>query len=77
MFSYRALYKQYFLVPNRFVDPNLPVPIAKEMDRQLQVIKRARDGQNCYAALHPSSQVIEAGEKVFLRDKSKRSSVKL
>ena len=43
MSLFKDLYGQAFLVPYRFVDPNLPMLVAKntleEMDRQLQVIK--------------------------------------
>lgn len=73
------------MVPVRFTDPNLPVPAAKntleEMDRQLQEIrvtlKRASDRQKSYADRHRSSREFKAGEKVFLRVKPKRSSLKL
>ncbi len=82
---FKALYGQDCLVPIRFADPNLPVPAAKntleEMDRQLQVIrgalKRASDRQKSYTDLHRSSREFKVGDKVFLRVKPKRSSLKL
>ena len=72
-------------MPYRFADPNLSVHAAKntleEMDRQLQVIrqtlKRASDRQRSYADLHQTSRNFKPGEKVFLRVKPKRSSLKL
>ncbi len=85
MSPFKALYGQDCLVPYRFADPNLPVPAAKntleEMDWQLRVIretlKRASDRQKSYADLHRSSRVFKAGDRVFLRVKPKRSSLKL
>ena len=82
MSPFKALYGQECLVPFRFADPNLPVPAAKntleEMDRQLQLIrKRASDRQKSYANLRRSVQDFKAGDKVFLRVKPKRSSLKL
>ena len=82
---FKALYGQDCLVPIRFADPNLPVPAAKntleEMDRQLQVIrgalKRASDRQKSYADLRRTSREFKTGDKVFLRVKPKRSSLKL
>ena len=42
MSPFKALYEQDCLIPYRFVDPNLLVPVAKntleEMDRQVQII---------------------------------------
>ena len=74
-----------FLVPYRFVYPNLLAPATKntleEMDWQLQVIretlKRASDRQKSYANLHWSSRIFKAGDRVFLRVKPKRSSLRL
>ena len=85
MSPFKALYGQDCLVPYRFADPNLLVPVAKntleEMDRQMQVIrqslKRASDRQKSYADLHRSSRTFQNGYKVFLRVKPKRSSLKL
>ena len=85
MSPFKALYGQECLVPYWFANPNLPVPAAKnileEMDRQLQVIrealKKASDRQKSYADLHRSSRVFKAGDKVFLRVKPKKSSLKL
>ena len=51
------------------------------MDRQLQVaraaLKRASDRQKSYADQHRSSREFKTGERVFLRVKPKRSSLKL
>ena len=51
------------------------------MDLKLQAIKkilmRASDRQKRYADLHQSSRIFKAREKVFLRVKPKRSSLKL
>ena len=63
MIAFKALYGQEFLVPYRFADPNLPIPVAKdtleEMDCQIQIIrqslKKASDIQNSYSNLHSSS----------------------
>ena len=85
MSPFKALYGQECLVPYRFADPNLHVPAAKdtleEMDRQLQIIrqslKKASDRQKSYADLHRSSRIFQDGDKVFLRVKPKRSSLKL
>ena len=85
MSPFKALYGQDCLVPYKFVDPNLPILAAKvtleEMDRQMQVIrqslKRASDKQKSYADLHRSSHTFQIGDKVFLRVKPKRSSLKL
>ena len=85
MSPFKALYGQDCLVPYKFADPNLPVPAAKdtleEMDRQMQVIrqslKRASDRQKSYADLHRSSCTFQIGDKVFLRGKPKRSSLKI
>ena len=85
MSPFNALYGQDCLVPYRFADPNLHVPAAKntleEMDQQVQVsrqaLKKASDRQKSYADLHRSSRVFKAGEKVFLRVKPNRSSLKL
>ena len=75
---------QNCLVPYKFVDPNLPIPAKdtlEEMDRQMQVIeqslKRASDRQKSYADLHRSSHTFQIGDKVFLRVKPKRSSLKM
>ena len=73
MSPFKALYGQDFLVPYRFTDPNLPVPVAKnaleEMDRQMQVIKlslkKASDRQKSYVDLHRSSCTFQIGDKVF------------
>ena len=85
MSPFKALYGQDCLVPYRFADPNLPVPAAKntleEMDKQVQIIrqslKKASDRQKSYADLHRSSRTFQTGDKVFLRVKPKRSSLKL
>lgn len=85
MSPFKALYGQECLVPVRLADPNLPVPAAKNtleaMDKQLKVarkaLKRASDRQKSYADLHRSSREFKAGDKVFLRVKPKRSSLKL
>ena len=85
MSPFKALYGQDCLVPYKFADPNLPVPAAKdtleEMDRQMQVIrqslKRASDRQKSYANLHRSTRTFQIGDKVFLRVKPKRSSLKM
>ncbi len=85
MSPFKALYGQDCLVPYRFADPNLPVPAAKqtleEMDGQLQAIrqslKRASDRQKSYADLKRTTRNFQPGEKVFLRVKPKRSSLKL
>ena len=85
MSPFKALYGQDCLVPYKFADPNLPVPAAKdtleEMDRQMQVIrqslKRASDRQKSYADLHRSTRTFQIGDKVFLRVKPKRSSLKM
>ena len=79
MYPFKALYGHDCLVPYRFVNPNLPVPAAKntleEMDRQLQVIrqslKKASDRQKSYADLHHSLRIFKEGDKVFLRVKTK------
>ena len=83
---FKALYGQDCLVPYRFANPNLLVPVVakntlEEMDQQLQVIretlKRASDRQKSYADLHQSSQTLKVRDKVFLRVKPKRSSLHL
>ena len=74
MSPFKALYGQDCLVPYKFVDPNLPIPAAKdtleEMDRQMQVVrqslKRASDRHKSYANLHRSSRTFEIEDKVFL-----------
>ena len=84
MSSFKALYGQDCLVPYKFEDPNLHVPAAKntleEMDRQMQVIrqslKKTSDRQKSYAYLHRSSHNFQIGDKVFLRLKPKKSSLK-
>ena len=61
------------------------MPAAKhnleDMDKPVQVIqqslKKAINRQKSYANLHQSSQVFQEGDKVFLRVKPKRSSLKL
>ena len=85
MSPFKALYGQDCLVPYRFTDPNLPVPAAKstleEIEKQVQIIrqslKRANDRQKSYADLHRSSRTFQTRDKVFLRVKPKRSSLKL
>ena len=85
MSPFKALYGQDCLIPLRLTDPNLPVPAAKntleEMDQQLHLIrenlKRASDRQKSYADLHRSPRSFKPGDKVFLRVKPKRSSLKL
>ena len=85
MSPFKALYGQDCLGPYKFADPNLPVLAAKntleEMDRQMQVIrqslKRVSDRQKSYAELHRSSRTFQIGDKVFLRVKPKRSSLKM
>ena len=51
------------------------------MDCQIQIIrqslKKASDMQKRYANLHQLSQIFQARDKVFLRVKPKRSSLKL
>ena len=51
------------------------------MDCQIQIIrqslKKASDRQKSYVDLHQSSQIFQAGDKVFLRVKPKRSLLKL
>ena len=51
------------------------------MDKQVQIIrqslKRDSDRQKSYANLHRSSWTFQTGDKVFLRVKPKRSSLKL
>ena len=82
---FKALYGQDCPVPYRFADPNLQVSTVKntqeEMDRQLQIIretlKKASDRQKSYADLHRSARTFKAGDKVFLRVKPKRSSLRL
>ena len=85
MSPFKALYGQDCLVPLRFADPSLPVPAAKhtleEMDQQLRLIrenlKRARDRQESYANLKRSPRSFKEGDRVFLRVRPKRSSLKL
>ena len=85
MSPFKALYGQDCLVPYKFADANLPISAAKdtleEMDRQMQVIrqslKRASDRQKSYPDLHRSSHTFQIGDKVFLRVKPKRSSLKM
>ena len=85
MSPFKALYGQDCLTPLRFADPNLPVPAAKhtleEMDQQLRLIrenlKKASDRQESYANLKRSPRSFKEGDKVFLRVKPKRSSLKL
>ena len=85
MSPFKALYGQECLVPYRFADPNLSVPAAKdtleEMDCQIEIIrqslKKASERKKSYANLHQSSQIVQAGDKVSLRVKPKRSSLKL
>lgn len=85
MSPFKALYGQDCLVPMRLANPNLSIPTAKqtleEMDKQLQVaraaLKRASDRQKSYKDQRRSSKEFKAGEKVFLRAKPKRSSLKL
>ena len=85
MSPFKALYGQDCLVPYKFANPNLPVPAAKntleEMDRHVQIVrqslKRASDRQKSYADMHRSSREFQKGDKVFLRVKPKRSSLKL
>ncbi|MCO5575432.1 hypothetical protein L7F22_029233 [Adiantum nelumboides] len=85
MSLFKALYGQDCLIPLRFADPSLPVPAAKhtleEMDQQLRLIrenlKRARDRQESYTNLKRSLRSFNLGDKVFLRVKPKRSSLRL
>ena len=42
-----------------------------------QSLKRASDRQKSYADLHRSSRTFQIGDKVFLRVKPKRSSLKM
>ena len=85
MSPFKALYGQECLVPLQMENPNVMVPAAKntlqEMDHQLQVIrdnlKRASDRQKSYADLKRSARTFEKGDRVFLRVKPKRSSLKL
>ena len=85
MSPFKELYEQDCLVPYRFADPNLLVLAAKntleEMDKQVQIIrqslKRASERQKSYGHLHRSSRTFQIGDKVFLRVKPKRSSLKL
>ena len=45
MSPFKALYGQDCLVPYKFADPNIPVPVAKdtleEMDKQMKVIRQS------------------------------------
>ena len=85
MSPFKGLYGPDCLVPYKFVDPNLPILAAKdtleEMNRQMQDIrqslKRASDRQKNYADLLRSSHTFQIGDKVFLRVKTKRSSLKM
>ena len=85
MSPFKDLYGQDCLVPIKFANPNLPVPAAKntleEMDRQLQSIritlKKASDRQKSYANSRRSTRNFKEGDKVFLRVKTKQSSLKL
>ena len=85
MSPFKALYVQECLVPYRFANPNLPVLVAKntleEMDKQVQIsmqsLKRASDRQKSYVDLHRSSHTFQVGDKVFLRVKPKRGSLKM
>lgn len=85
MSPFKALYAQDCLAPMRLANPNLSIPVAKqtleEMEKQLQVaratLKRENDRQKSYADQHRSSRESKVGEKVFLRVKPKRSSLKL
>ena len=85
MSPFKALYGQECLIPLRLADPNLSVPAAKqtleEMDQQLRLIrenlKRASDRQASYANLKRTPRSFGVGDRVFLRVKPKRSSLKL
>ncbi|MCO5602539.1 hypothetical protein L7F22_056672 [Adiantum nelumboides] len=85
MSPFKALYGQECLVPLQLADPTLHVPATKStletMDQQLLIIrdnlKRASGRQKSYADLHRSARSFSKGERVFLRVKPKRSSLKL
>ena len=75
MSPFKALYGQDCLVPYRFVDPNLPVPAAKntleEMDRQVQIIweslKKASDRKKSYADVRRKKLEFQVDKHAFLK----------
>ena len=85
MSPFKALYGQDCLIPLRMADPSLIVPMAKstleDVDCQIQIIrenlKRASDRQKSYADQKRTPRSFEKGDKVFLRVKPKRSSLKV
>ena len=66
-------------------DPSLPLPMAnntlEDMDRQIQIkrenLKRASDRQKSYADQKRAPRSFEKGDKVILKVKLTRSSLKL
>ena len=85
MSPFKALYGQVCLTPLRLANPNLFVPAAKEtleeMNRQLHIIrenlKRTNDTQKSFADLKRSMCKFRQGDKVFIRVKPKKSSLRL
>ena len=85
MSPFKALYGQEYLTPLRLASLDLFVSIVKEtlkdMDCQLQIIskilKRARDRQKICTDLKQSTWRFDKGDKVLLRVKPKKSSLKL
>ena len=85
MSPFKALYGKECFTPLCLADPNLSVPAAREtleeMDNQLSMIrenlKKASDRQKSYADLKRTVRTFQAGDRVFLRVKPKRSSLKL
>ena len=85
MSPFKALYGQECFTPLRLADPNLSVPAAREtleeMDNQFSMtrenLKKANDRQKSYADLKRTVRTFQARDRVFLRVKPKRSSLKL
>ncbi|MCO5552317.1 hypothetical protein L7F22_005828 [Adiantum nelumboides] len=85
MSPFKDLYGQDCLIPLRFADPSLPVQLPNTHLRRwinkLRLIrenlKRARDRQESYTNLKRSLRSFNPGDKVFLRVKPKRSSLRV
>ena len=85
MSPFKALYRQECLNPLRLTNPNLFVPAAKEtleeMDRQLQTIrenlKKANGRKKSYAYLKRLVQELKGRDKVFIKVKPTKSSLRL